>query len=118
MTDDDAADGDRPNWDEHAEDLEGAQLALAMTRAYLDMGPNGDESLSAITSRIEEQLEAGDFSTAVSLEGQLVLLVIEFGRKVHGRYLDSVLAQMQRELADHVARYDPDAERGEDQGSN
>jgi|SRR4051794_8263179 hypothetical protein len=117
MTDDDPED-DRPSWDEHAEDLEGAQLALAMTRAYLDRSPTGDESLSVITSRIEEQLEAGDFSTAVSLEGQLVLLVIEFGRKVHGRYLDAVLAEMQRELADHVARYNPDVHHGEDRESS
>ena len=34
-----------------------------------------------------------------------------FGQQVHGRYLDAVLGVMQREVADHVAGYDPEAER-------
>src|SRR5688572_28340703 len=98
-----------PTWDEHAEDLEDAQLALAIVRAYLS--PNA-EDLTAITSQLEGQLEAGEFSGVGSMDSRLVELVLMFGRQVHGRYLDAVLAAMQADLAAHVARYTPDDRQG------
>jgi hypothetical protein len=98
-----------PTWAEHAADLEGAQMALSIVRAYLS--PN-DEDLTAITSRIEEQLDAGDFHDVGAMDAHLVELVLMFGRRVHGRYLDAVLAAMQADLGLHIARYNPDDRQG------
>ena len=109
MTDHDQQqpDGDEPvSWAEHAEGLEGAQLALALVRAYLTDDEGAE--LAAVTAPLEEQLAAGDYGQVANMETHLVRLVIQFGQGVHGPYLDAVLGQMQRDLADHIADYRPD----------
>ena len=60
MTEPDDLDSEPPSWAEHAEDLEGAQLALAMVRGYLS---DDEADLDAVIAQVEEFLDLRGSST-------------------------------------------------------
>src|SRR4051794_29954280 len=98
-----------PSWDEHADELHGQQLALMMLRALLNPDESAlDTAIDALHERIRHAAETDDYGPLESYQAAQAKLAIDFGRAHYGRWLDAVLERMQRELADHIAAYEPD----------
>ncbi len=103
-----ADDSSRASWAEHANDLESEQLALALLRAYLNPA---EEDLAAVLDRTYELVlaaAADESDTRLGgFEAALASLAIRFGSALFGDRLDDVLAEMQADVARHVAEYRP-----------
>lgn len=100
------------SWVEHADGLEGEQLALALMRAHLS--PDEDE-LEVVLGRVRELIAecGGDPDRADglgALDSALVSIAVRFGVLAFGDLegVGAALAQMQRDVAEHVANYEPE----------
>jgi hypothetical protein len=96
------------SWEEHAAGLEGEMLALALMRAYLS---EDQEDLEVVLDRAYELVlavaEDEEDTRLGAFESALAARALRWGYELFGDRLDEVLEQMQRDLAAHVANFEP-----------